>query len=374
MNEKITPTTGDQLRGPPPDMMLPPFWAIPAHFLQQQGRDPLKPEKVAIIGTQPSSRMVAPYNDPSWTIWGSSPGNQNQLPRVDAWFEMHCNFLWPQYRHYGEPYLAWLNSVPFPVVAQDQQLIKKAVTYPRDKMLRRFGPRFFTSTFAWMMAYAIDAGAKEMALYGVDMSSQGEYIKQRAGGHYFMQRAEELGINVIIPPESDLAQPPPLYGYSDATPFGRKMATREQEVKDRIAQIDAQLGPLQNQRVYLAGALEDIGYFRDVYGSIDEMYALRPDDSPPREGGADVMNAGTVRFVHPLGDVSILSQQHGSSGAGIFSSADQANGDRAAAYSGWRGGTEPFPSGLQQRWPESGSSGFPANYFSPRHSDLPGSS
>ena len=42
-----------------------------------------KPLKVALIGTAPSSRMLAPFNDPSWTIWACSPGNQNILPRAE---------------------------------------------------------------------------------------------------------------------------------------------------------------------------------------------------------------------------------------------------------------------------------------------------
>jgi hypothetical protein len=164
----------------------------------------------------------------------------------------------------------WLNEVKFPVVAQDQKLVKNAIRYPLRKMLKKFGPYFFTSTFAWVMAYAIDVGVEAMGLFGVDMSSKDEYIQQRNGGQYFLQMARNAGIDVIIPDESDLAQPPPLYGYSDATPFGRKMATREEEVKQRLSEIERQLAPLQQQLVYLKGALEDISYFRQVYGSVDQ--------------------------------------------------------------------------------------------------------
>ena len=35
---------------------------------------PAQPLKIALVGTAPSSRMLAPYNDPSWKIWGCSPG------------------------------------------------------------------------------------------------------------------------------------------------------------------------------------------------------------------------------------------------------------------------------------------------------------
>src|SRR3981189_2150960 len=63
---------------------------------------PAGPLKVALIGTAPSSRMLAPYNDPSWKIWACSPGNMNVLPRVDVWFELHSDLLWPEHESYGK--------------------------------------------------------------------------------------------------------------------------------------------------------------------------------------------------------------------------------------------------------------------------------
>lgn len=271
MQPKITPTTGDQLISGQPL----PAGGPTVQFIKPIG-DPLRPEKVAIVGTQPSSRMLAPFNDPTWTIWGTSPGNMACLPRVDAWIEMHCNFVWPQYfKSYGEAYLRWLNEQTFPVLAQDQRLIKRAIPYPLIDMIRRFGPYFFTSTFAYCMAYAISVGVKEMALYGVDMSSKGEYIVQRPGGHYFIQRAQEAGINVIIPQESDLMMPPPLYGYSDATDYGRKQATRRFEVAERVGQLEAQINQGQQQLAYLKGAAEDIDYNESVYASVEQLAVIK---------------------------------------------------------------------------------------------------
>jgi len=75
---------------------------------------PQKPLKIAMIGTAPSSRMLAPFNDPEWTIWGSSPGNMD-LPRADAWFEIHSNLLFPECASYGAPYLEWLKKQTFPI-------------------------------------------------------------------------------------------------------------------------------------------------------------------------------------------------------------------------------------------------------------------
>lgn len=270
---KLTPTTNDTIGGGTP---IPPGASHVAPFMVNitpMARDPLKPKKVAIVGTQPSSRVVAPFGDPEWTIWGTSPGNMNMLPRIDAWFEMHVNLMWPKYRIYGEPYIRWVNDNHWPVVAIDQRFFPRAIRYPIEDILKKFGlpqPYFFTSTFAYTMAYAIHVGVEEMALYGVDMSSKDEYILQRGGGHHFICVAYERGIKVTIPPESDLAQPPPLYGYCDMTPYGRKNAAREDEMIDRVGQIEQQITALQQQLIYLKGALENQQYMRQVYGSVDQ--------------------------------------------------------------------------------------------------------
>jgi hypothetical protein len=195
------------------------------------------------------------------------------LPRIDAWFELHVNLLWPEYKSYGEPYIRWLREQRFPVVCWDQRYLANAVIFPRRELVHRFGPFFFSSTFAWMMAYAINVGVEELGLFGVDMSSKDEYIQQRPGGHYFIQRAQEAGIKVVIPDESDLMQPPPLYGYCEVTPYARKMAAREKEVRDRIAQTEPQASQFQQQTIYLRGALENMEYMRQVWGgAADQSY------------------------------------------------------------------------------------------------------
>jgi len=45
--------------------------------------------KIALVGSAPSSVLLAPYGDPSWEIWGCSPGVYYQAPRTEAWFELH---------------------------------------------------------------------------------------------------------------------------------------------------------------------------------------------------------------------------------------------------------------------------------------------
>lgn len=230
------------------------------------------PLKIALIGTAPSSRMLAPYNDPSWKIWACSPGNMNTLPRADAWFEIHANLLWPECKHYGEPYIEWLKKLQIPVYMQNQLLVPNALTFPKDELIKEFGPFFFTSSFAWMMAFAMQQGAKEIALYGIDMASHDEYIVQRQGAYYFFTEAAKRGIKIWAPNESDIMQAPGLYGYSDVSQFGRKTLARRSELAQRIqaakqdlAQHDAIRANKAADLRYLEGAYEDTTYYIEIH-------------------------------------------------------------------------------------------------------------
>lgn len=257
-NPKLTPTVTEQLH------VLPGGYVV-AQPPQPQPVSQTQPLKVALVGTAPSSRMLAPFGDNSWQIWACSPGNQGILPRVDAWFELHGNLLWPENQHYGVPYIEWLKKQPFPVYMQDKSYVDTAIVFPKDEMVKEFGKDFFTSSFAWMMALAITKGATEIALYGIDMASRDEYILQRPGFFFFKQKAQERGIKVFAPHESDIMQSPGLYGYSDVTPLGRKILARESEIKQRVAQMDGQIAQLSENRTYLRGALEDIDYFKSIW-------------------------------------------------------------------------------------------------------------
>lgn len=273
---KITPTGTDMLKegGTPTEKVKPSRQTVLKTMVVKPPPEekpvppPTQPLKVAIIGTAPSSRDLAPFADHSWQIWACSPGNMGILPRTDLWFEVHSNLMWPENQKYGVPYIEWLKKQSFPIYMQDNSLVPNAMPLPIQELVKEFGKFFFTSSFAYMIAMAIKAGASEIALFGVDMASKDEYILQRAGGQYFMQEAARRGIKVHIPFESDLAQPPPLYGYEMSTPFGRKLQARRKEIADRIAALKTQGTQIQNNTVYLEGALEDLDYMQSIFGGL----------------------------------------------------------------------------------------------------------
>lgn len=278
MQPKLTPTFHDQPH------VIPAHEPLDGEPFVISGTAPEAPKvriatpgplKVAIIGTAPSSRLLAPYNDPTWQIWACSPGNMNQLPRFDRWFEIHINLHWPENAHYGRPYLNWLKTLKCPVYAQElyanpQGELPNATVYPHQEMVKEFGPYFFTSSFAWMIALAIKEGAQEIALFGVDMASRDEYILQRPGGYRFLEHCKERGIKIGAPYESDILQPPPLYGFCDATPFMRKVLAREKELRDRIVGMRRERDNLSTSITYLEGAMEDLDYIKNIWGGAQE--------------------------------------------------------------------------------------------------------
>jgi len=276
---KITPTTNDVLHGngqprvirSPHEPIINESWADLggsgiSSSVKVAPTAEAAPLKIALVGTAPSSRMLAPYNDPTWKIWACSPGNMGQIPRVDAWFEIHGNMLWPENKHYGEPYINWLRQQQFPVYMQSKEWVPNAIPLPMRELVKEFGPYFFTSSFAWMMALAMQQGAKEIALFGIDMASRDEYILQRPGAYYFFNEGKRRGIKMSAPYESDIMQPPSLYGFSEVTPFGRKILARMTEIKERINGMKSQRDSLNHQVTYLEGAIEDLDYIASIWG------------------------------------------------------------------------------------------------------------
>ena len=53
-------------------------------------------------------------------------------------------------------------------------------SYPIDDIIEWSGSNYFTSTIAYMIAYALFIGHKEINLFGVEMESDEEYQHQRA--------------------------------------------------------------------------------------------------------------------------------------------------------------------------------------------------
>lgn len=225
--------------------------------------------KVALVGTAPLSQQLAPYNDKEWQIWACSPGNMGRCPRVDLWFEIHalCDMTAAENQAWSLNYFGWLKAQSFPVMMQEKNdLIPQAQVYPLKLMLKKFGRNWFTSSVAYMMAYAIHLGVTEIALFGIDMAADVEhYTGQKAGCLRFIEIAKEHGIKVHVPFESCLPMPPPLYGYSEATNFGRRMNAVEHQIGQERARMAAELDALVKKLSFFDGAMEQVRYIKRTF-------------------------------------------------------------------------------------------------------------
>lgn len=219
--------------------------------------------KIALIGSAPSSRDLAPFNDPEWEIWSCSPSNMD-LPRSDVFFEIHAMDTMVR-----DPeltlFLAWVRKQPKVFLQETDPRFPNALAYPKDEMVAKYGGYFFTSSLAYMFALALERKPTHIGLWGVDMTATEEYGYQRAGCHYFIQKARDLGVEVVVPVESDIAAPTPQYGFRESNPMYRKLFVRRQELQRRHANAMAKRDLLHEEAVSIAGALEDVEYMINTW-------------------------------------------------------------------------------------------------------------
>ena len=84
-------------------------------------------------------------------------------------------------------------------------------TYPLQAITEKYDTSYFTSSIAYMVAYALYTGAEAINIYGVDMEHDTEYKHQRPCLAYWVGYAKALGVKVNI--ETILNDQPYLYGY-----------------------------------------------------------------------------------------------------------------------------------------------------------------
>ena len=263
--------------------------------------------KIAILGSAPSSLHKAPFGDPSWKIWACSPGCYPALGRIDEFWEVHrwepgvVGKAATQKPWFTPEYVQWLGSVPPVLWVSDPDALRanpnNGKMLPIRDLVAKFGSYCWTSSVAYMAAQAIDRIQGErlerdaayaayvekataagepikamepvedaIAFFGVDMAANDEmYTGQRSACQFFIQVIAGLGIKFVIPPESDLATPPPMYGVSETSHRAIKWLERRRELEGRLNQINAQLAGLAGQKQFLEGALDDIDYFQKMW-------------------------------------------------------------------------------------------------------------
>lgn len=296
--------------------------------------------RIAICGTAPSSIGEAPFDDEAWEIWGTSR-LWKQIPRADAWFELHpldevgrgWDCTEKQRRERREEHIEWLAEAPIPVYLQDEdERIPGGLRYPLDEILEyvseRFGDEdaYFTNTISYMLAFALYSEVDEVGIWGVDMALEDEYQHQRPSVEYWIGLLRGAGIRVRVPHQCDLLQASHLYGYewNEGRRFLRKLDARIEEMDSRkefAQQQIEQLSKVHAAAFALRDNLEEIlgnGYDLPEDARLDMAALIEEAEAKAEEakGRAEHLRVERQQIIGAKNEVEYIKRSFGGEVAG----------------------------------------------------------
>lgn len=247
-------------------------------------------KKLALVGFASSTKEMAPFADPEWAIIGMNQLNRHIPRRADAWFEIHKEYLDAVVP--GTDHEAWLRNCGLPVYMVDRfPNLPTSVRYPVDRLIQKFGIDYFTSTVAYMFAWAIDyidqrveATLKEspgnglasawdvlqlqrslyrewsVGIFGIDLIVGEEYDWQRACAEFWLGQMLARDITTVIPKESALLKQRYRYGYF----MEPEDLLKDSDISKRIGQLTGEHQKHSEIVVQLVGALKELETIREL--------------------------------------------------------------------------------------------------------------
>lgn len=197
-------------------------------------------KKIAIVGTASTSLHTASNLDDSWTIY-SCNGATEQLKRFDKHFELH-----------GMDYLKGLPNPPSPdyfkmmATAGDKVVLNNVYkefpdseNYPLEAIIDFVGKAYFNNTIAYMIAYALykNPDLTDLALIGVDMAGDGEYVHQRPCCEFYLGFARARGVVIHIPDICQITKATHLYGFEEMPAYVISSRHKQKELELELQQM-----------------------------------------------------------------------------------------------------------------------------------------
>lgn len=302
------------------------------------GFNPAKlPLRVMICGFAPSRANIN-WDDPDvdefWLVndlYAHAPRNDSRCRT----FELHSLTGLQETGRRNPAYIEWLKRGKHPVYMAEQIAeFPTSIRFPYEDLLKAFPRRYVSNSIAWMQMLAIllltdvydlpeetaPNGEKiqrkarlarpgaAMALMGIDMSADTEFGQQRPCCDHYVGMADAVGIQVVVPPTSDLCKSPTIYGLDTTAPLRQKIELKIGQYKQAGAQIDQQLANLQAQEkqlLYQKGVIDGEKQFAKY---IRNVWTMGTDVVPTEEERAK--RHGTVVGAVP----SSAAREHVSNG------------------------------------------------------------
>jgi len=148
--------------------------------------------------------------------------------------------------------------------------VKNPWIYPIDEVMELMCPRdvngipypYFTNSIDYMVCLAVLRGYKEIQLYGVEFISRvdDEYYTMRQSVNFYIGRALEKGINVVIQPQSSLLKCGHWYGYETKKkdPLEKLMAENKKNLEKQQGDLQKKLREIQRDIDTLIGGIRTL--------------------------------------------------------------------------------------------------------------------
>jgi hypothetical protein len=203
------------------------------------------------------------------------------MKNVGKWFEIHNieklpngKFLRrkdPNFRGQDvNNYISDLAKLPCPVYMQKHwDEIPNSIVYPVQEVINIIKSDYFTNTISYEIAIAIIGILQgqydpTVGIWGVDMAvksdlmGNAEYSHQKPSCEFFLGLAAGMGINIILPPESDLLKARFLYAFNDPelSAWEHKRRNMVIALKQRMNEAAQREQMAREQRIAYGGAIQ----------------------------------------------------------------------------------------------------------------------
>jgi hypothetical protein len=92
-----------------------------------------------------------------------------------------------------------INASGKPLIAPFRyEEIPLSEAFPLEAYVKRFGAPYFLNTIAYMVAYALLHGAKQIDIFGINQASSSEFFFEKASVEYMLGIANGMGVKVTV--------------------------------------------------------------------------------------------------------------------------------------------------------------------------------
>lgn len=183
---------------------------------------------LAIVGSHPATRELAPYEDPDYEIWlfNEAAMKPEKYRRWDGLLQIHKPEVYSSLDNWvNKDHWEWLQQDHGPdkrIFMQDvDPRVPNSVKYPLDEILSLVPYKYLRSSPAMALALAIYLGYQHIALYGSELSSNTEYRYQAINYAFWIGFAHGRGIQLDMECwQSEFNQP--IYGYEGELQLDKK--------------------------------------------------------------------------------------------------------------------------------------------------------